>query len=217
MGDDLHATTPVYRAGRDLAEADGAVILLHGRGADAAGMLHLFEGLRLDTLHAVAPEAHNNTWYPHSFLASLDDNQPWLDSALAKINATITELLDAGIPADRIALLGFSQGACLASEFVARIPRRYGGLMALTGGVIGPPETQFTFSGDLDGTPIFLGTSDPDSHVPLSRVEQTRDIFTAMAGRVDLRVYPGMPHTINTEELRACREILTQMTAGGAP
>ncbi|MDQ3439060.1 MAG: alpha/beta hydrolase [Planctomycetota bacterium] len=156
----------------------------------------------------LAPEAAGATWYPHSFLAPREMNQPYLDSALRRIDTIITDLLDRGIPSERIALLGFSQGACLTSEFVARHPRRYGAVLALTGGLIGPPRHAARVRRLARGTPVFLGTSDPDPHVPFERVEETDAVLTRLGAQVEVRRYPGMPHTINQDEVDACRALI---------
>lgn len=203
-----HADQPTLTAGTPADQAKAILILLHGRGGDAHGMLELFNTLQVDGLTAIAPQAANHTWYPQSFLAPLDANQPYLDSALQRITSILNNLTSSGMPSHRIALLGFSQGACLTCEFIARNPRKYGAVMALTGGLIGPPGGLSTYNGALENTPVFLGTSDPDSHVPISRVEETRDILTKIGGQVELRRYPGMPHTINDDEIDACRKLL---------
>ncbi len=160
-------------------------------------------------------QAAGNTWYPQSFLAPLEANQPHLDSALGKLESIVADLLARGVESERVALLGFSQGACLTCEFTARNPRRYGAVMALTGGLIGPTGTPSNYPGSLAGTPVFLGTSDPDPHVPFARVKETEGVFSRMGATVELRRYPGMPHTINEDELGACRALLARLTAGG--
>jgi predicted esterase len=172
-----------------------------------------YDALHVDDLAALAPQAAGHTWYPHSFLAPIEANQAYLDSALKKIETIVSDLIDRGVPSERIAILGFSQGACLTSEFVARHPRRYGAVIGLTGGLIGPPGTPRDYTGSLDGTPIFLGSSDPDPHVPFERVRETEDVLTRLGGRVEVRRYPGMPHTISQDELDACRALLEAMTA----
>lgn len=212
---DPHASQPVLTAGPSPQDAGAALILIHGRGASAQSILSLYEALDLPTLAALAPQAAGNTWYPLSFLAPLESNQPYLDSALRRIESLVNQLLGRGLTSDRIAVLGFSQGACLASEFAARYPRRYGALMALTGGLIGPPGTPRDYRGSLDGTPVFLGSSDPDPHVPFERVRETESVLARMGARVEVRRYPGMPHTINEEELDACRELLRAMLQNG--
>jgi predicted esterase len=205
---DPHAAQPLLTAGPAPEDAAATLILIHGRGAGAESILSLHGPLGVANLAALAPEAAGATWYPHSFLAPMESNQPYLDSALRRIDTLITDLLARGIASERIALLGFSQGACLTSEYIVRHPRRYGAVMALTGGLIGPPGTPRNYAGSLDGTPIFLGTSDPDPHVPFARVEETRDVLERLGATVDLRRYPGMPHTINQQELDACRGLL---------
>jgi len=208
---DPHAGQPVVTAGPAVEEAAGAIVMIHGRGASAESILDLYPVLGVESLAALAPQAAGHTWYPQSFLAPLEANQPYLDSALGKIDAVVEELLANGMKAERVALLGFSQGACLASEYVARHPRRYGAVMALTGGLIGPPGTKRDYAGSLAGTPVFLGTSDPDPHVPMERVKETGEVLARMGATVEVRRYPGMPHTINQEELDACRALLGAM------
>jgi predicted esterase len=171
--------------------------------------LELHHELNIDDLAAIAPQAAGHTWYPQSFLSPLAMNQPYLDSALRKIESIIAGLIAGGVPSKRIALLGFSQGACLTSEFVARNPRRYGAVMILTGGVIGPDGTPRNYKGDLAGTPVFIGSSDPDPHVPFSRVRETESVLSLLGGIVEVRRYPGMSHSINQDELNVCRAMLT--------
>jgi predicted esterase len=209
---DPHANQPVLHAGEPLESARGAIVMIHGRGASAESILSLFPELNAgDGLAAVAPQAAGGTWYPQSFLAPIELNQPYLDSALRKIESVVSDLISGGVPSERIAILGFSQGACLASEFAARHPRKYGAVMALTGGLIGPAGTPREYAGSLAGTPVFLGTSDPDPHVPFARVEETRDGLERMGATVELRRYPGMPHTINEDEIKACRALVRTM------
>ncbi|MDB5323489.1 MAG: hypothetical protein JWN40_5120 [Phycisphaerales bacterium] len=208
---DPHAGQPVLTAGPAPEEAAGAIVLIHGRGASAEGMLSLLDQLDVAGLAAIAPQAAGGTWYPQSFLAPIAANQPYLDSALRKLESVVDDLLSRGVPSERIAILGFSQGACLTSEFVARHPRRYGAVMGLTGGLIGPPGTPRDYAGSLEGTPVFLGTSDPDPHVPFARVRETEVVLARMGAQVEVRRYPGMSHTINQDELDACRAMLTTM------
>lgn len=205
---DPHANARIIRAGSNLQEARSVLILLHGRGASANHMLSLFTELALPEVHAVAAEANGNSWYPHTFLAEIEDNQPYLDSALLLVKNIITDLKNSGISDSRIFLLGFSQGACLASEFVARNTSRYAGLIALTGGLIGKDLETEKYKGDLAGTPVFIGTSNPDPHVPLQRVKESASVFKKLGAKVDLRIYPGMPHSINEEEIIAVRKII---------
>jgi predicted esterase len=210
---DPHASAPILRAGPRPEDAAATLVLIHGRGASAESILQLHQALGIDDLAAIAPEAAGNTWYPNSFLAPMKSNQPYLDSALNRIDTIVNDLLTRGIPSERIAILGFSQGACLTSEYIARHPRRYGAVMVLTGGLIGPPGTPRNYAGSLAGTPIFIGTSDPDPHVPFERVLDTQEVLTSLGAQVELRRYPGMPHTINQEELDICRSILRSLTA----
>jgi len=209
--DGLHRGGAVATAGAPLAGARGAVILLHGRGATAAGILELAAELAAPGLAFLAPQAAHGTWYPLSFLAPLAANQPWLDSALARVGDLVDEIEAAGVPAARLALVGFSQGACLATEVVARQPRRYGALAALVGGRIGPPGTPFESAGDLAGTPALLAAGDPDPHVPWARVEESAANLRAMGAEVTLRRRPGFPHAIHPEDLAAARALVSAL------
>jgi predicted esterase len=208
MNNDPHKDAPVRHSGKPLSEAAGAVILLHGRGGSADDILSLARELYLPALAYLAPQAAGNSWYPNSFLAPVAQNEPWLTSALRKVEATLEMANDAGISADRIVLAGFSQGACLATEFVARHPRRYAGLIAFTGGLIGPPGADLTHTGDLAGTPAFFGSGDPDPHVPWQRVEQSRRILAGMGAAVTSQRYPNRPHTISVEEIDIARNLI---------
>jgi phospholipase/carboxylesterase len=205
---DPHRDQPVRHFGEPLDRAAGVVILLHGRGGSAEDILSLAQPLYHPRLAYLAPQAANHTWYPNSFMAPIAENQPWLDSALRKVEATVQMATEADIPVDRILLGGFSQGACLATEFVASHPRRYAGLIALTGGLIGAPGADLTHTGSLAGTPAFLGSGDPDPHVPFARVQQSAQVLTAMGASVTVRRYPGRPHTITPEELDFARRLL---------
>lgn len=211
---DPHAGQPLLTAGPPLDQAAGALILVHGRGATAAGMLPLFSALNLPSLAALAPQAAGQTWYPLSFLAPLEANEPFLGSALRRLDALAADLLARGLPSDRLAFLGFSQGACLALEFAARHPSRYGAVIGLSGGLIGPPGTPRDYPGTLAGTPVFLGACDPDPHVPFERVRQTEAVLARMGAAVELRRYPGMPHAINEDELAASRALLQNAFGG---
>jgi phospholipase/carboxylesterase len=185
-----------------------AVILLHGRGASAEDILQLREEFGVADVEWHAPEAPGNSWYPYSFLAPIAQNEPWLTSALGQVGKAVEQVVASGIPRKRIVLAGFSQGACLATEFVARNPARYGGLIAFTGGLIGPAGTAFQYSGSLGGTPAFLGAGDPDPHVPWSRVEESAKVLSGMGAAVVLRRYAGMPHTISRDEIDEGRKII---------
>ena len=208
---DPHADAPLLHIGPKLEEAAGVIVMMHGRGASAESILSLYPELGLENLAALAPQAAGYSWYPQSFLAPLEMNQPYLDSALTKVETVVGDMLSRGIASSKIALLGFSQGACLTTEFVARHPRRYGAVMALTGGLIGPAGTPRDYVGALDQTPVFLGSSDPDPHVPFARVKETHQVLTQMGAKVDMRRYPGMPHSINEEEIEVCRQMLRDM------
>ncbi|HUB27796.1 MAG TPA: dienelactone hydrolase family protein [Tepidisphaeraceae bacterium] len=202
-------------AGEDVERAKAAIILVHGRGASAESMMGIFDELAVPGLAAVAPQAPGHTWYPNSFLVPIAANQPYLDSALFALESIVTNLIERGIESKRIAILGFSQGACLTTEFVATHPRRYGAIIALTGGLIGPPGTARNYPGSLSKTPVFLGSSDPDPHVPFERVQETRDVLGAMGAAVELRRYAGMGHTINEDELNACQALLSPLASCG--
>lgn len=207
-----HNSASVVVAGAPIADAQGALVLVHGRGADAEGILDLARHLGAERFAWVAPEANGHTWYPFPFLAPLAQNQPYLDSALAVLGAITDQLAADGIPQARQVLIGFSQGACLSLEFAARSDRRWGGVVGLSGGVIGPPGMTWDRPLGIAGTPVFLGCSDVDPHIPATRVHETRDLFTRLGAVVDERIYPGMPHTINEDEIAAIRTLL-----GGVP
>jgi len=210
---DPHGKQPIIEQGRPLKTAAGAVVLLHGRGASAEDILGLAKEFALPELAYLAPEAAGNAWYPYSFLAAIEDNQPWLDSALKVVERTIAKAAAAGIPQERIAVAGFSQGACLATEFAAKHASRYGGVIAFTGGLIGPAQTKFHYAGKLGGTPCFLGAGDRDPHVPWERVQESAAVLSALGGNVTLKKYPGLPHTINQDEIDHARQILSTLTA----
>lgn len=206
--DDPHGDQPVLRAGAALAGARLAAILVHGRGAGADDMLGLAAELRLDDVAFLAPQAAEYTWYPNRFMSPIASNEPWLTSALKKVESLIAAAGAAGIGPERVVLLGFSQGACLASEFAARHARRYAAVIALSGGVIGPPETPRDYAGSFDGTPAFFGCSDVDPHIPVGRVRESAEIYRRMGAAVDERIYPRMGHTVNRDELDAVRALL---------
>lgn len=203
-----HDGAQVRVAGAPIAEARGALVLVHGRGADAEGMLDLARHFGGGRFAWVAPQAVGHTWYPFPFIAPIDRNQPHLDSALAVLASVTDALVTEGIPRTRQFLVGFSQGACLSLEFAARSDTRWGGVAGLSGGVIGPPGTTWDRPRGIAGTPIFLGCSDVDPHIPLARVHETRDLFTRLGAEVDERIYPGMPHTIDDDEIAAVRALL---------
>lgn len=205
---DPHSAQPVRHAGQPIKGARLVVIMLHGRGASASDMIGLSRQLTAADVAYLVPEASGRTWYPYSFLAPIEQNEPSLSSALRLIARLVDDLRDQAVPSDRVALLGFSQGACLALEFAARHARRYAAIAALSGGLIGPPGTPRNYPGSLAGTPAFLGCSDVDAHIPLERVRESSAVLQAMGAAVDERIYPGMGHTVNQDELQAVNALL---------
>jgi phospholipase/carboxylesterase len=201
-------TVAIAAAGAPLKKARAAVVLLHGRGASADDILSLVGALRQADLAYIAPRAPGHTWYPHSFLAPLEQNEPFLSRSLATVAAIVNDLAGRGIASDRVALIGFSQGGCLALEFAARNPKRYAGIAGLSAGLIGPPGLTRDYPGSLDGTPVFLGCSDIDAHIPPERVRISTEVLTAMNAAVTERIYPGMGHTINQDEITHVRRLL---------
>lgn len=195
-------------AGAPLGSGRGVVIMVHGRGAGPKNILDLVPRLARPDFTYIAPAAANNTWYPFSFMAEVEKNEPGLSSALSVLKALVDDAVAKGTPRERIAVMGFSQGACLTSEFAVRNPARYGGIVAFTGGLIGPEGTRWSEQGSFDGTPIFLGCSDVDHHVPKTRVDETAEVFTRMGAKVDKRIYPGMAHIVNDDEIAAAQAIL---------
>lgn len=204
-----HAGVTWLTAGPPPRAARRTLLCLHGRGASAADILRLAAELRLDDVACLAPQAAGRTWYPYTFLAPLEQNEPWLGSALGVVSSVLDRLAAEGVTPDRVALMGFSQGACLSLEYVARHARRYAAVIGLSGGLIGPPGTPRQYAGSLDGTPVFIGCSDVDAHIPLERVQETADVLHHMGAAVDERIYPGMGHTVNRDEIDAVRAILT--------
>jgi predicted esterase len=225
---DPHADVALHTYGPSLDRADVAVVMIHGRGASAEGILALADEFDRPPVPAkagiayLAPQAAGSTWYPYSFLAPLDRNEPWLSSALDVVGRVLARIEAAGIPAERTVLCGFSQGACLATEYAARNPRRYGGVVALSGGLIGreqlravdpPADKILDYDGSLAATPVFLGCSDEDPHIPLVRVEHSAEAFEKLGADVTMRIYPGMGHTVNEDEIEAVREMLAAVQA----
>jgi predicted esterase len=211
--DDPHAGQPIHTAGAPLQGAGAAVVALHGRGASAEGILSLAPALGVAGVAFVAPQAAGATWYPLGFMSPIARNEPGITSAMQAIDRAVDTVAAAGIPAERTVLLGFSQGACLASEYVARHARRWGGLAALSGGLIGPDDTPRDYPGSLDGTPVFLGCSDVDGHIPVGRVRESAEVLRRLGGDVTMRLYPGMGHLVNEDELAAVRAILAAALA----
>ena len=211
---DPHATGRMLHAGVPLAEAIGAVILLHGRGGSAEDILSLAGAIGDPKLAYLAPEAVGQSWYPNSFLAPRSTNEPYLSSALARIESVIKLT---GMPTEKIVIAGFSQGACLSTEFVASHPARYAGLIAFTGGLIGPPGQSFAHTGNLAGTPALLLSGDPDPHIPWSRVEESAAVLKSMGAEVTSRRYPGRPHTVSAEELTLAKHLIAGSFALATP
>jgi predicted esterase len=205
-----HQNGLVLTAGADLENARTALILLHGRGAMAQDILSLSADLTQPGLAFLAPQAQDFTWYPDRFIAPLEQNEPYLSGALAVVDDLVQQVQSQGIPAERIFLGGFSQGACLATEYVVRNPKRYGGLLIFSGGYIGPLNEPRLPGGDLQGTPVFLGCSDPDPHIPLQRVRDTISLLRAMGAHVTEEIYPNMGHTIIQAELDQAAELLNK-------
>lgn len=203
-----HQGQPVMTIGSSLEDAQSAVILLHGRGASARDILTLSMEWDVPEIAYMAPEAKGYQWYPYSFLVPIEQNEPYLSSALVLVDTLVEHVLETGLPSQNLFIGGFSQGACLALEYVARNPRQYAGVLAFSGGVIGPDGSPRDYIGSLEGTPILLGCSDVDPHIPLARVEETADVMAQLGGKVDKRIYPGMGHTVNRDELDAAQELL---------
>ena len=208
MVSDPHRDQPVLTLGAELTQAAGAIILLHGRGASAEDILGLATEMYDERFAYLAPQAAGHAWYPNSFMAPLKKNEPWLSSALAKVGTIVEQAVNAGLSRERLFVCGFSLGACLSSEFVARNPARYGGLIAFTGGLIGPPDADLHHEGDLGGMPALFSSGDPDPHVPWSRVLASAEEFTAMGAAVKTQRFPGRPHTVLPQEIKSARELI---------
>jgi len=205
---DPHRGQPIVRRGPDPAAARLTAILVHGRNASAANILTIADELALADVAYLAPEAAGRAWYPHSFLEPLGRNEPGLTSALDVLDGIVADLQRRGITTGRVALLGFSQGACLTLEYAARHARRYAAVVGFSGGVIGPDGTPRDYAGSMQGTPIFLGCSDVDPHIPLARVHETAAIFRRLGAPVDERIYAGMGHLVSPDEVEAVRALL---------
>jgi predicted esterase len=208
-----HAGQPLVEAGVPLGQAPTVVIMVHGRGAAPANILELVPRLARPNLTYLAPAAANRTWYPNSFMTEIAGNEPGLSSGLAVLESLIERAQAAGVPRSRIVLLGFSQGACLAAEFAVRHASRFGGVVVFSGGAIGPPGTRWDHPGRFDGTPVFLGCSDVDSHVPESRVTETAELFSRMGAEVTRRIYPGMGHLVNDDEISCAQRLIDSVAA----
>ena len=198
----------IQTAGKSLEEAEKALIMVHGRGANARDIMGLATHLNVSEYALLAPEATNNTWYPHSFMAQPEQNEPWLSSALELLKEVVDEVTTHGITAENTYFLGFSQGACLVLEFVTRHAQKFGGIVALTGGLIGDKINRENYSGNFNGTPIFIGTGNPDSHVQIERVKESASILEKMNAKLYLKVYEGRPHTISQDEIEETNRLI---------
>jgi phospholipase/carboxylesterase len=209
--EDPHRGQRVTEGGAPLTRAKAAMIMLHGRGATAESMMALADVLAQPDVAYLAPQAAGHSWYPNPFTAPIKRNEPWLTSALQVIESVLGRLGKADFLSDRVVLLGFSQGACLTLEYAARHGRRYGGVIGLSGGLIGPEGTPRDYPGSLAGTPVFLGCSDADPHIPLARVRKTTEVLRRLGGDITERIYPGMGHAINEDEIRFARGLLAAL------
>ncbi len=195
-------------AGKNLKDADKVLIMLHGRGASAEDILSLSAHLQVKDFALLAPQATGNSWYPYSFLAPPAQNEPWLTSALTLIKEMMDDVIAAGIAKENIYFLGFSQGACLTLEFVARNAAKYGGVVAFTGGLIGDKIYDENYSGDFSATPVFIASSDPDPHIPVERVNASAAIIEKMNARTTKIIYKNMGHTVSTDEINQVNNLI---------
>ena len=202
-----HAGQPVLHAGAPLATAHAAMLLVHGRGASAADIMTVGQELMHPDFAYLAPQAAGNTWYPNPFTAPIESNEPYLSSALSVLDDVLARITE-HVPHERVILLGFSQGACLALEFSARNARRYGGVVGFSGGLIGPDGTLREHPGNFQGTPIFIGCSDVDPHIAKARVLDAADLLKHMGATVTVKLYPNMAHTVNADELHSAAQIV---------
>ena len=208
---DPHAQAPVIIRSGPPQQAQASLVMFHGRGDSAEGILSLADVLDVAGYTLLAPQASGYQWYPQTFLAPLEQNEPWLSSALAKVESVLARIKASGVPAERTALLGFSQGACLALEYAARHAQRYGAIIGLSGGLIGPDGAPRDYSGSLAGTPVFLGCSDIDPHIPAARVRETATVLERLGADVTMRLYPGLGHTVNRDEIDEVNGLLAQI------
>jgi predicted esterase len=208
---DPHQGQTVRLVGEPLDRARAAMLMVHGRGASAEDILTLADQLAQPGIAFLAPQAHGNTWYPNRFLDPILDNEPWLSSALSFVGNVLAQIINAGILPEKIILLGFSQGACLALEYAARNAQRYGGVVGLSGALIGPDDAPRDYPGSLSGTPVFLGCSDTDFHVPKERVERTAKVLELLGGKVTKRLYPNLDHSVNQDEIEFVRGMMQKL------
>jgi phospholipase/carboxylesterase len=201
-------TKEIIAAGVPLKEAKKALIMIHGRGGSAEDILSLAQYLNVKDFALLGPQANNSSWYPYSFLSPVSQNEPWLSSALSMLKEVLNDVIKEGISEENIFFLGFSQGACLTLEFVARNAKKFGGIVAFTGGLIGDRIDRTNYTGDFKNTPFVIGTSDPDPHVPVERVNETVEILKAMNADITAKIYPGMGHTITEEEIDLANKLV---------
>lgn len=208
----IHQGQPLLTVGAPLDEAKAAMIMVHGRGATAESILSLAADLHHPGFAYLAPQAAGNAWYPYPFMQPIEKNEPWLSAALLTLEETLAHVTT-HVPVERVILLGFSQGACLTLEFAARHARRYGGVVGLSGGLIGPDGTPRDYPGSLEGTLVFLGCSDTDFHIPKERVEESGRILSSLGGEVTVRLYPNMGHTVNEDEIAAVNSMMSAVVS----
>ena len=213
VANDPHAGQPVLSGGVPLAGARAAVVMVHGRGATAESILTLAPMFGTRRVAYLAPQAAGGAWYPLGFMSPIEQNEPGISSGMRAIERVLAMVTSAGVPLDRAVLLGFSQGACLATEYAARHATRYGGVVGLSGGLIGPDATPRNYTGSLDHTPVFLGCSDVDFHIPAARVRETASVLERLGGEVIMRLYGGMGHTVNDDEIEHVSEMLATLEA----
>src|SRR5437667_9746179 len=202
-----HAGQHVLHAGAPIAKAHAAMLLVHGRGASAADIMTVGQELMHPDFAYLAPQAAGNAWYPNPFTVPIDSNEPHFSSAISVLEEVLANITE-HVPPERVILLGFSQGACLTLEFCARHARRYGGVVGFSGGLIGPDGTPRDYAGKFESTPLFLGCSDKDPHIPRERVELTASIMQQLGGDVTAKLYPNLAHTVNADEIRFVRTIM---------
>lgn len=206
-----HQSIKPKEYGAPLSRAKAAMIMIHGRGATAESMFSLADEFAQPDFHYLAPQAQNHTWYPNSFLQPKENNQPGLSSGLQRIYDLLEQIKEAGISSEKIILLGFSQGACLATEFAARHPQRLGGVVGFSGGLIGPEIDDSLYTGSMEQTPVFLGCSNIDPHIPKERVDETEAVLKKLNANVTKTIYPGMPHTVNDDEIKTVRGMMADL------
>jgi predicted esterase len=200
--------------GAPVISARAAMIMVHGRNAGPRNILDLVPQFDRPELAYVAPAAAGNTWYPFSFMADIPTNEPGISSGLSVLDRIVSDLVEQGIPKPNVVLLGFSQGACLTAEYAVRHADRFGGVVIYSGGLIGPPGTAWPYGGTFDGTPVFLGCSDVDGHVPQVRVDESAEVFSRMGASVTERIYPGMGHLVNDDEITYTKDLLAAILGG---